>query len=143
MNMFNIKMASCIAPGNLITFEDPPWTYAERAVLDHFEHSGVIRLRVDGPGAQLLHTLEFESQPYRYLLTASLRRHLRGRPRMHVPSPASSDGKRLPFDERAWDSGWVLSDISVALRTFKEVFDTGTLCKETLANMRWQTRERP
>ena len=76
------------------------------------------------------------ADPSRFLLTAIIYGNEKDKVISWQEPPGTPDRGKTYLAGDPWDARWIQTDINIALRAFKEVFDTGELSHETLQHMR-------
>ena len=132
---------SCAPPA--MTTEAPPWASVSAAIDGVFKNGGFVYLKVILPRDAFVNELCMKSLPGQYRLIVSTR----------SPDPKaeiqewweecdSTFRGTVRFGDDEWDARTVCSDIDVAKKIFRELFDSGELAVG-MRKMRSQWEPKP
>lgn len=120
-----------------IDISNPVLTHVEEWIRGAYESGGNVTFDMEKPiEAGRLRSLSMRSAPGQFLLIASIYGDERDQTICWQDPPETPERGVIDVGGDDWDSRWVQTDLSIALRAFKEVFDTGELSDDSLRHMR-------
>lgn len=119
-----------------VWFDKPRWLDIEEWFDRVFQKGGSIVIELQDPTPGRVSKLALRGEEHKFLLIATIYgeagdRVIRWRDPEGTPERGTID---IAGDE--WDARSVLSDLSIAVRVFREVFETGELSQDALSHMR-------
>lgn len=136
MKNFSISLSSYTRGEPGVNVNEPVWDRIEKDIRSAYKNGGGVSMEIAKDVEVGVRSLQLRADPGRYLLLGSVWNGDRGIPvRWRNPEGTFEHGTiDIAGDE--WDARSVLSDLFIAIRVFREVFETGELSQDTLSHMR-------